>query len=567
MKVADWHRRPRVVGPDQVAAWREQGFFTDERIGYLLEHRATKWPDRPGVITDSGSMSFAQLAARSAAIARSLLEGGVQPGDAVCWLLPTGADAVATAAAIWRIGAISSPIVPLYGPREIRSVLDQVRPTGIVTFGTDPRREYPDEFDDALKDISHTVNVRLLTSGQRAGWRSADVAGTGGLPSGVVPAAPDDPCLVLFTSGTESEPKGVVHSVAALQHELRTTISEWGVTFRDRMVMASPMTHITGLLQGFMIPSRVGAAAVLMPRWDPELCVDLIERTGATYMAGATPFLRELLAAYAAAGRDRSALRQYCCGGAAVPPALIRSAQELGIAAYRLWGMTELPTATTACELDPLELRAETDGTPAPGVSLRVLDDSGHPVGPGEVGELQLRGPEMMLGYVRAELNERGFTPDGWLRTGDLGWLGEDGWVRISGRIKDIINRGGEKFSAREIEQALEAHPDIRAAAVVGVPGGRLGERIGAAIVSTRSDWTLEELGRTVTGAGLSRHKQPELFRVVPALPTNATGKINKKALLELFGPETGPDVGAPQGAGPDPNPGPHPAPTSDRGA
>ncbi|MET8990250.1 AMP-binding protein [Nonomuraea wenchangensis] len=540
MRAADWRRRPPVVAPELMDAWRRRGFRTEERIGDLLDHGATRWPDRPAIITTHGETSFAELAATSAAVARTLLAGGVRPGDAVCWLLPTGPHAVAVAAAIWRIGAISSPIVPLYGPREIRTVLDQIRPAAVVTYADDRRRAYPDEFDEALRDLGHEPAARLLTTGRSAGWRAADGEGPGALPSGVEPAAPEDPCLVLFTSGTESEPKGVVHSVAGLRHELRTTVVEWGLTFRDRMVMASPVTHITGLLQGFMIPCQVGATAVLMERWDPAACAELADRTGATYMAGATPFLRELLGVYAAEGRDRSPLRQYCCGGAAVPPDLIRHAGELGIAAYRAWGMTELPTATLPNELDPMEFRAETDGRLAPGVELRVVDSSGRDAEPGETGELLLRGPEMMLGYVREELNAHAFTPDGWFRTGDLGSLAADGQVRITGRLKDVINRGGEKFSAREIEEAIVRHPDVAAVAIVPVPGGRLGERIGAAVVSDREDLTLEEVGRAVTGQGLARHKQPELLRVVRSLPTNPTGKINKSAVVKLFDPETG---------------------------
>ncbi|MED7925923.1 AMP-binding protein [Nonomuraea sp. LP-02] len=540
MRAADWRRRPRVVAPELMDAWRRRGFRTEERIGDLLDHGATRWPDRPAIITAHGETSFAELAATSAAVARTLLAGGVRPGDAVCWLLPTGPHAVAVAAAIWRIGAISSPIVPLYGPREIRTVLDQIRPAAVVTYADDRRRAYPDEFDEALRDLGHEPAARLLTTGRSAGWRAADGEGPGALPSGVEPAAPEDPCLVLFTSGTESEPKGVVHSVAGLRHELRTTVVEWGLTFRDRMVMASPVTHITGLLQGFMIPCQVGATAVLMERWDPAACAELADRTGATYMAGATPFLRELLGVYAAEGRDRSPLRQYCCGGAAVPPDLIRHAGELGIAAYRAWGMTELPTATLPNELDPMEFRAETDGRLAPGVELRVVDSSGRDAAPGETGELLLRGPEMMLGYVREELNAHAFTPDGWFRTGDLGSLAADGQVRITGRLKDVINRGGEKFSAREIEEAIVRHPDVAAVAIVPVPGGRLGERIGAAVVSDREDLTLEEVGRAVTGQGLARHKQPELLRVVRSLPTNPTGKINKSAVVKLFDPGTG---------------------------
>jgi acyl-CoA synthetase (AMP-forming)/AMP-acid ligase II len=301
------------------------------------------------------------------------------------------------------------------------------------------------------------------------------------------------------------------------------------------MFMASPMTHITGLLQGFLIPSRVGAAAVLMDRWDGAEGVELIERTGATYMAGATPFLRELIAGYKASGRDHSTLIQYCCGGAAVPPELIREVQDLGVAAYRAWGMTELPTSTIPNELDPLDLRAETDGRLAPGIELRVVDDDGTELDPGHDGQLHLRGPEMMLGYLQPELNAKAFLPGGWFDTGDIGQIGVDGYVRISGRTKDIINRGGEKFSSHEIEEVIGHHPDVTAVAVVPVPGGRLGEEIGIAVVSSRSDLTLAEVGAFITSRGMAKHKQPERLIMVPTIPTNATGKVDKKAIVALL--------------------------------
>lgn len=450
-------------------------------------------------------------------------------------MLQTGPDAIAVAAAIWRIGAVSSPLVPIYGMREITAALDQVRPAAIITTGKSSRRSHPDEFLDACREVGVHPPTLLLTDGRHPGWRLISDVGDGGLPDGVRPSAAHDPALVLFTSGTESEPKGVIHSVAGLTHELRSTVTGWGLTFRDRMVMASPMTHITGLLQGFMIPAQVGAAAILLDRWDPARCVEMIEDHGATYMAGATPFLRELEQAYANSGRSNSSLVQYCCGGAAVPPALIRSVEDLGIKAYRAWGMTELPTATLPNELNSVEDRAETDGRLAPGVELSVRDEGGTPLSPGEVGELFLRGPEMMLGYVRRSLDESVFTADGWMRTGDRGWVDDRGQVTVTGRLKDIINRGGEKFSVREIEEAVARHPDVAQVAVVAVPGGRLGERIGAAVVSDRTELSVDEIGSVVEEAGLARQKRPEIVTVVDSLPTNATGKIDRKALAALL--------------------------------
>lgn len=515
--------------------WRESGYWTDETIGDLLERSANAWPDRVAVRTSEQDVTFRQLQSQSSAVARTLVDAGVQHGDVVCWMLATGPEAIAVAAAVWRIGAVSSPIVPLSGVHEMLNILEQVRPQAIIAATHYRGRYLPEELDQALAATGLNDVARLAVGTPPVGWTAADASGPGSLPRNTHPSAPSDPCLVLFTSGTESAAKAVLHSPAALHHELRSTITEWGLSFRESMFMASPMTHITGLLQGFLLPARVGASAVLMDRWNGEEAVELIEKTGATYMAGAAPFLRELLAGYRASGRDSSSLRQYCCGGAAVAPELITDAAALGVAAYRAWGMTELPTSTLANELDPLELRATTDGRLAPGVDLRVVNDEGTALPPGSVGELHLRGPEMMLGYVRADHNENAFTSDGWLRTGDLGSLGEDGFVRITGRLKEIINRGGEKFSAREIEDAVLRHPEIDQVAVVAVPGGRLGEQIAAAVVSDRVDLTIEEVGRAVTGAGLSKHKQPERLLVLDALPSNATGKTDKNRVIALF--------------------------------
>lgn len=527
-------QRASRVSPDLRDRWTAAGHRTGEQLSHLLEDSARRWPTRIAALTASGSVTFADLAHESSRVARALLDLGVRGGDVVCWMLPTGPKAIAVAAAVWRVGAVSSPIVPQYGPAEITDIVAQVRPTVVITTAAASRRDHPGELDAAC-EAAGLAPARLLAEGSRAGWRSLSSWEGGSLPDGLGRTDVDDTCLVLFTSGTEAGPKGVLHSVAAVTHELRSTITGWGLTFRDRMVMASPMTHITGLLQGFMIPARVGAASILMDRWDADACVDLIETHGATYMAGATPFLRELTAAYTHRGLDRSSLTQYCCGGAAVPPALIRQVQDLGIAAYRAWGMTELPTATLPNELDSLDDRAETDGPLAPGVEIRVVGDDGSDLPLGHAGELLLRGPEMMLGYLDDERDAAVFTDGDWLRTGDIGLVDETGRVRVTGRTKDIINRGGEKLSAREIELAVGKHPDVDAVAVIAVPGGRLGERVGAVVVSSRADLDVADLGRTVTDGGLSRQKQPEIVAVVQALPTNATGKIDRRAVLQIL--------------------------------
>lgn len=532
MTTADLRSR---VDEATVRSWRRAGLRTDEVLGHILERAASSWGERVAAITERGSVSYRELQAQSSAVARTLVDRGVGPGDVVCWMLPTDPRAIAVASAIWRIGAVSCPVVPIYGPREMAAVADRVRPAAIITDAVVRGRALAEEFDAVLDGMSHRPRARLLVEGAASGWTPATAMGPGSLPGGIEPGAGDDPGLILFTSGTESAPKAAVHGIAGIGHEVRSCVTEWGITFRDRMFMSSPMTHITGLLQGFLIPARTGAPAVLMDRWDADAAVALIERTGATYMAGATPFLRELETSYRRAGLERSSIRQYCCGGASVPPGLIRSVADLGIAAYRAWGMTELPTATLQNELDPLDARADTDGRLAPGVELRVLDDDDRELPPGETGALQLRGPELMLGYLDEEANARAFRPGGWFDTGDIGAIDGAGRVRVSGRTKDIINRGGEKFSAREIEEVLLRHPEVQSVAVVAIPGGRLGERIGAAVVSPRADLTLDDLATHVMAAGLARQKRPEMLAVVDALPVNATGKVDKRAIREIF--------------------------------
>lgn len=527
------------LDPQVAERWRHLGYHGDEQIGWVLEQRAAAWSERTAVITAGASYTYGDVQRLASAVARTLVDSGVRPGDVVSWMLPTGPEAIAVASAVWRVGAVSAPLVPIYGLHEITGILDQVRPTVVIAAAEVRGRTLPDEFDAALATIGHRPVARLVMDGVAAGWRPADAVGPGSLPDAVLPASAQEAALILFTSGTESTPKGVIHTVAGVTHEVRTCVTEWGVTFRDRMFMASPMTHITGLLQGFLIPARAGGAAILMERWDAAEAVDLIERHGGTYMAGATPFLRELLQAYSATGLDRSSLVQYCCGGAAVPPELIRTADALDITAYRAWGMTELPTSTISSERDPLDARADTDGRLAPGVELRVLDDQGAELGIGEVGSLQLRAPEMMAGYLQADADARSMLPGGWFDTGDVGSLGHDGYVRISGRTKDIINRGGEKFSVREIEELVAGHPDVTSVAIVAVPGGRLGERIGALVVSDRDDLTAAEIGRFIMASGAAKQKRPEEVVLVRTIPATSTGKVDRRAALALFASET----------------------------
>jgi cyclohexanecarboxylate-CoA ligase len=349
---------------------------------------------------------------------------------------------------------------------------------------------------------------------------------------------------VLYTSGTTAEPKGVLHSHRTLLTEAEATIAYHRLADDEVFVMPSPVSHISGLLYGMLLPIALGATSVLMEIWDPERFLDLVEVEGGTYSAGATPFLQGVVDSPTLARRDLRSLRVFPCGGADVPPELIRRAiDRLGVRTGRGYGSTEFPSITSSAGPDvPLEKRSTTDGAPIGPNALELRDADGRPVALGDVGEIWARGPELFLGYRDPALDADAFDARGFFRTGDLGRLDAEGYLTITGRVKDIIVRGGEKLSAKEIEDLLFEHPKVAAVAVVPVPDPRLGERVCAVVVPARHDAppTLEELVRFLLGREISRRKLPERLEIVDSLPTTASGKVQKHLVRELVGRRTG---------------------------
>jgi acyl-CoA synthetase (AMP-forming)/AMP-acid ligase II len=519
-----------------VARWRELGMSGDARLGWALEQAALRRPDAVAVIDERRRVTFGELRDLSNAVAAQLLEAGVGAGDVVTFALPNVIETVAAAAAIWRIGAINNPVVTLYREHEFAFILGQLQPAAVMAGGDIRGRNLCVEIDGALAGSGWEPRLRLRFGGAPVdGWQELGAgAAVDGLPPSVEPAPADRPCVVLYTSGTTSDPKAVLHDASSILQEVASMQRAWGLTFRDRMLMASPLTHITGLLQGLLVPCLIGGAAVLLDRWDPAACVAAIESEGATYMAGATPFLQGLLGAYGdampAAGPS---LRQYCCGGASVPPELIEAADRMGISAYRCWGMTELPTATLASERDPLERRANTDGRIAEGVEVEAVDEERRPLPTGAEGELRLRGPERMIGYLRPSDNEAALDGDGWFYSGDLGVVDEAGYVSITGRLKDIVNRGGEKLSTREIEELILRHDAVVDVAVIPIADERLGEDVCAVIVTGDSRPADAELIAFLRDQKIAVQKLPRRIERVDELPRTASGKVRKQELIE----------------------------------
>jgi cyclohexanecarboxylate-CoA ligase len=525
--------------PPQAARYVEDGHWQGELLDDYILEAARRYPARAAIVDRSGALSFAELSAAIEQAAGMLARLGVGHGDVVSFQLPNWREAAIVHPAVVGLGAVSNPIIPIYRDRELRFVLGQARSRVLVIPDVFRRFDYramAERIRGELPDLEQVLVVGEATDGTTSFAGALERGGA--VPD--VTRDPGDIVLLLYTSGTEANPKGVLHSHNTLAYECRSMIDLLAFTQDDTMLMPSPVTHITGLLYGLQMPFMVGTGVVLQDVWDVGAAVELIEQYRCSVTIGATPFLHGLVTAEGLADHDVSSLRVFACGGADVPPSLIRAAHEgLHVTATRVYGSTECPTVTGTPLDAPVDRHAETDGRPFGPSEVRLLDDAGNEVAPEARGELQVMGPDLCLGYLDDSLNERSFTDDGWFRTGDLGVLDNEGYLRIAGRLKDVILRGGENLSAKEIEDLLFEHPDVDEVAVVGYPDPMLGERACAYVVSS-VDLTLEELVEFLRTRKIANQKLPEQLRVVPELPKTASGKVQKYVLRDRIRSEIG---------------------------
>lgn len=463
---------------------------------------------------------------------------GVDSGDVVSWQLPNWVEAVVVHLAALRVGAISNPIVSIYRHAELKFILQQAASKVVFVPTTFRRFDYPGmlaEIRAELPDLHTVIAVGGDEVGGDVGYSALITQGRA-RPVRAVTRSANDPALLLYTSGTTAAPKGVVHNHNTLDYEIRSLIDFFSLSHNDVVFMPSPVGHITGVACGIQLPVMLGAALVLLDVWEPGRALSLIAEHQCSFTVAATPFLHGLVHHPDLPNTDTSALRVFMCGGADMPQELIRSATAaLDCTVVRAYGSTEFPTATGSNERDPLEKRACTDGRVMGSAQVRVVDATGSEVYAGAVGEVQVRGPELFVGYLDEKLNADVLSPDGWFRTGDLGRLDADGYLEITGRHKDIVIRGGENISVKEIEDYLFEHPEIAEAAVVGTPDSVLGERVCAVVVPEAGQTiTLADITEWLSAARFARQKLPERLIVLNELPRTASGKVQKFRLREL---------------------------------
>jgi len=483
------------------------------------------------VVEGGAQTSFAALAAAAERLAGGLAARGVRAGDVVAFQLPNWTETLVVLLAAARLGAVANPVLPIYRRRELGFILAEAGARVLFIPGRYrdcDHRALVRELRPALPALEHVVVVRDEPADGALAY--AEVAATTPAP----PAADAGAiALLIYTSGSTADAKGVLHSHDTLLAEARSLGPVHGISAADTVLMPSPLTHISGIVHALLVPAVFGTTAVLMDRWEAGAARALIAAARVTYMVGAPTFLRDLAAGTPGAPAH---LRLFSCGGADVDPALVReAAARLGCVAKRVYGSTEFPTVTTTGPDDPPERRIDSEGHAIGANEVRLVDEEGAAVAPGREGEILARGPECFLGYRNPALNGDAFTADGWFRTGDLGTLDAEGYLRITGRRKDVIIRKGENISARELEDLLAAHPAVAEVAVVGVPDAVAGE-IACAVLRLRPGArppTLAELAEQLTARGLSRRKLPERLEVVADFPRTASGKIVKRTLRE----------------------------------
>ena len=520
--------------PDELAVrYARGGYRSAVSLGSLMRRNRSELGPLTAVIDGDVSLTWRELIDQASRVAGFLNAAGIGPGDVVVWQLPNWWESLAVAYGIWGAGAISSPVVPIYREHELRQVVEAVRPRCVVVPESFRGVDHVALMADACDSVGFDPDVRLVLRGSATGWTTFADA------TSAAPYLADDvdvnaPALVGFTSGTTSGAKGVAHSSASFISSPLRSSRQSCFTWRDRSYMPAPVAHATGLLSAVAIPAYTGSSVVLRDRWDAELAIDDILGQGVTFSSGAAIFMQELLAALAARGLDRLDLPSgYPCGGSTIPTALALAAEAVGMRPSRSWGMTECPSVTASAPFEPKEVRCGTDGRIAPGCEVRVLDPEGKELGPGEIGELLVRGPQRALGYLNPEHTRAEFDDEGWFRTGDLGFLDEGGALTMTGRSKEIINRGGEKISGREIEDLLVQHPGVVEAVVVPAPHPRLGEQPAAFLLTGGEPPSDEELADFLRGAGLAPQKIPRVWRRVDELPRTASGKVKKYVLQQ----------------------------------
>ncbi|EPR2713442.1 medium-chain fatty-acid--CoA ligase [Escherichia coli] len=516
------------------AAYRQQGLWGDASLADYWQQTARAMPDKIAVVDNHGaSYTYSALDHAASCLANWMLAKGIESGDRIAFQLPGWCEFTVIYLACLKIGAVSVPLLPSWREAELVWVLNkcqakmffaptlfkQTRPVDLIL-----------PLQNQLPQLQQIVGVDKLAPATSSLSLSQIIADNTPLTTAITTHG-DELAAVLFTSGTEGLPKGVMLTHNNILASERAYCARLNLTWQDIFMMPAPLGHATGFLHGVTAPFLIGARSVLLDIFTPDACLALLEQQRCTCMLGATPFVYDLLNLLEKQPADLSALRFFLCGGTTIPKKVARECQQRGIKLLSVYGSTESSPHAVVNLDDPLSRFMHTDGYAAAGVEIKVVDDARKTLPPGCEGEEASRGPNVFMGYFdEPELTARALDEEGWYYSGDLCRMDEAGYIKITGRKKDIIVRGGENISSREVEDILLQHPKIHDACVVAMPDERLGERSCAYVVlkAPHHSLSLEEVVAFFSRKRVAKYKYPEHIVVIEKLPRTASGKIQK---------------------------------------
>jgi cyclohexanecarboxylate-CoA ligase len=520
---------------------KARGSWSDRHIVDFADDAAARSPDKTAIIDSRGSCTFADLRRLSIRCACGLVALGLAPGDVISLQLPNWREFTILHLAATRIGAVTNPLVPIFRDRELAFMLNLAESRLLAIparFRNYDHLALAQRLQPHVPSLSHV----LVLGGEAAPgmlsweqfiatpWEERVDAAT------LVPLrpSPDAVTELVFTSGTTGDPKGVLHTHNTLAAPVTAITEVLGLNADSVLHMTSTFGHQTGFLGGIRLPLQLGATVVYQDVWDPSVFLELIEKHRITISNGGPTFLQDMLHCPDLARRDLSSFRIFRCGGAPIPRVLIREAREKlpHMTVHSAWGQTENAFVTITRPGDPEDKVVETDGCPQRGMEIRTVDADDRLLAAGAEGRLQCRGAFLFVGYAkRPDLTAAAYDGD-WFDTGDLGIIDAEGFVRITGRSRDIIIRGGENIPVAYVENVLYEDPRIADVAIVGFPDARLGEKA-CACVTLRPDtrYSFADMQAHLERKGVAKQYWPERLQIVAAMPRSAIGKIRKAEL------------------------------------
>ncbi len=491
---------------------------------------ARERPDDRAVVEvgDGGALrewSFRELDHAADRWAALLLGMGVKPGEPVACQLPNVLEFIAISLGVLRIGAVCEPLMPIFRERELEFML-RASETRVLIVPREFRRHDHAAMAAGLRDLVPSLEHVVVVD-------EVDLPG----PARALPEVRREMhAQLLFTSGSTGEPKGVLQTHTSLNLAAQMHVRHFGLTAEDVIYIPSPLAHQTGFLYGMWIALMIGAPQVVQTVWDAEVGFEAMRSTGVTFVQAATPFLADLVRVAGERGETPETLRSFVATGTAIPRGLAREARTaLGADVGGAFGTTESCLGAAFVPGEDPDRAWSTDGRALDGITLRIVDDAGNELPPGEEGNFEVLTPTLFEGYLnRPELTAQALTADGYYRTGDLARIDAEGYLKITGRVKDVINRGGEKVPVVEVEQVLYAHPAVREVAIVAMPDERLGERACAFVVlHPDSELDFQAMQRHLDEQRVSKPYWPERLEIVDQLPYTPSGKIQKFVLRD----------------------------------